>query len=33
MEQIVNGLKCDTEKARISRSTWQAESGVEAEEP
>jgi len=25
MEQIVNGLKCDTEKARISRATWQAD--------
>jgi hypothetical protein len=33
MEQIVNGLKCDTEKARISRSRWEADLAWQEKNP
>ena len=33
MEQIVNGLKCDTEKARISRSRWEADHAWQEKNP
>jgi len=33
MEQIVNGLKYDTEKARISRSRWEADLAWQEKNP
>jgi hypothetical protein len=33
MEQIVNGLKCDTEKARISRSHWMKDRAWQEKNP
>jgi hypothetical protein len=33
MEQIINGLKYDTEKARISRSRWEADLAWQEKNP
>ena len=33
MEQIINGLKYDTEKARISRSRWEADHAWQEKNP